>query len=227
MRHARPAHAQTATHDGRFCSVEHLLEDDAFPGLAALAPALESALPSICAVQHTGGDAYFRLDDARVLAWLVAKTDAVTAALRGGGAGGGAAFEALGAGLTAYSVEFWGEYVSRAWLTRLQERLGCAAAGPVVEGGMAAPMPLASHDGFGADAPNKKPKLTKVRARRALTLAPRICVLSRVSRAPPARRARQTDVQNASRALSLATKNAKASAGTKSLASFFGKPAAK
>jgi hypothetical protein len=203
--------------------VEHLLEDDACPGLAALAPALEASLPSLCAVQHTGGTAYYRLDDARVLAWLAAKTDAVTAALRGGGAGGGAAFDALGDALTSYSVEFLGEYVARPWLTRLQERLGCATAGPVTEGGMTAPMPLAAHDAFASDGPNKKPKLTKARS------APMLAALCLALHVPdvPVHRTRQTEAQNASRALSLATKNAKAASGTKSLASFFGKPAAK
>jgi hypothetical protein len=89
---------QTPTHEGRFCSLEHLLEDDAFPALAALAPAAGAALHSVCAMQVTGGDAYYRLDDARVLAWLACKTDQLLAALRGADAGGGPAFVALGSG---------------------------------------------------------------------------------------------------------------------------------
>jgi hypothetical protein len=186
--------AQTATHEGRFCSVEHLLEDGACPALALLAPGAPAALPCVCAVSRAGGDDYYRLDDARALAWLAAKARALADALRAGTGGGAGAFAALGdAALNGYAVELLGEYVSRDWRTRLAAHLGCEASapGPVVEGGGGgAPAGWEPHAGEANAA--KKPKLS------------------------------QAEKQSAARAVSLAAKNAKAATGTRSLASFFG-----
>lgn len=192
---------QTATHDGRYCSLEVLLEDERFPALGALSACAHAALPAVCSVQSVGaGEDYYRLDDARALAWLCCKTDTVLAALRSGGAGGGAAFAAMGDSLTGYAVELLGEYVAKPWLQRLQTHLRCTPTSlQALEGGsgvaeLAASVP---HTDSGANA-NKKPKQLS-----------------------------KTELQNASRAQSLAAKNAKAASGTRSLASFFGKPVSK
>ena len=149
-------------------------------------------------MQRSGPDAVYRLDDARALAGLAAKAELLERTLMRGEAGGGGTFSALGeSGVRSYAVELLGEYLPRAWLARLQEHLGCAPSGPGAEGAPArAVEPAHFADAGGGDAAAKKPKLTK------------------------------TEAQNASRAISIATKNAKAAAGTKSLASFFGKPKA-
>jgi hypothetical protein len=139
------------------------------------------------------------LDDARTLAWLACKAERLQATLLSGDAGGGGSFTALGeSGVRSYAVELLGEYLSRAWLARLQEHLGCTPSGPGTD---AAPARAAADQAHRADVDDggaaiKKAKLSK------------------------------TEQQNASRAVNLAAKNAKAAAGTKSLASFFGKPKA-
>ena len=191
--------AQTETHEGRFCNLEHLLENDAYPGLAKLATAAAPALASVCAVQVSGPDKFYRLDDARTLAWLACKAERLQATLLSGEAGGGGSFTALGeSGVRSYAVELLGEYLSRAWLARLQEHLGCPPSGPGTEGMPARTAADQAHHAEGDDggAASKKLKLSK------------------------------TEQMNASRAVNLAAKNAKAAAGTKSLASFFGKPKA-
>ena len=176
--------------------MEHLLEDEACPALAALAPVAAPALASVCAVQRSGPDEFYRLDDARALAWLACKAERLQATLLSGEAGGGATFSALGeSGVRSYAVELLGEYLPRAWLARLQAHLGCSPSGPGPDGPSARAAAEPAHFAD-AERPAKKPALTK------------------------------TEVQNASRAVSIAAKNAKAAAGTKSLASFFGKPKA-
>ena len=172
----RPCRAQTASHEGRYCDLEHLLDDERCPALASLAPAAAASLASVCAVQRTGGAEYYRLDDARALAWLAAKAEHAAAALRAGEAGGGGAFAALGdAGVLSYAVGLLGEYLSAPWLARLQEHLGCAAAGPVMEGGSGGgSKPDAGFAPFVEEGnANKKPKLSKVRM---LKLCARACV---------------------------------------------------
>jgi hypothetical protein len=159
-----------------------------------LAPLAAPALASVCVVQRSGADEFYRLDDARALAWLAVKAERLLAVLMSGEGGGGGTFAALGeSGVRSYAVELLGEYLPRAWLARLQAHLGCSPSGPGADG--APSRPSAEHAHFaeaGDAAAAKKPKLTK------------------------------TEAQNASRAVSIATKNAKAAAGTKSLASFFG-----
>jgi hypothetical protein len=159
-----------------------------------LAPLAAPALASVCVVQRSGADEFYRLDDARALAWLAVKAERLLAVLMSGEGGGGGTFAALGeSGVRSYAVELLGEYLPRAWLARLQAHLGCSPSGPGAGG--APSRPSAEHAHFAepdAAAAAKKPKLTK------------------------------TEAQNASRAVSIATKNAKAAAGTKSLASFFG-----
>lgn len=122
-------------------------------------------------MQRSGADQFFRLDDARALAWLAAKAERLVVTLLAGEAGGGGTFSALGeSGVRSYCVELLGEYLSRAWLARLQAHLGCAPSGPAQEG---APARQAVEQEAQEAAP-KKPKVTKTEAQnasRAVSLA--------------------------------------------------------
>ena len=187
--------AQTGTHDGRFCSAEHLLDDPQCPVLARLRSAAEQALPAVCSVQQVGEESFFRLDDARVLAWLSLKVDAVVASLRAGAAAG-AAFEALNQEqLTAYAVDLMGEYLAPALLDRLRTHLRCSASAP--EGVSMAPLDGHRHSDASFEPDSKRPK------------AP---VLSAAAK------------NTASRLATAKAKNAKAAEGCVNLASLFGKP---
>ena len=188
--------AQTETHEGRFCSAEHLLDDPQCPVLARLRPAAEQALPAVCSVQQVGDDSFFRLDDARVLAWLSLKVNAVVASLRAGAAAG-AAFEALNdEQLTAYAVDLMGEYLAPALLDRLRVHLRCSAS--TQEGVSTQPVDGHRPSDASYEPDSKRPK------------AP-----------PPLSTAAKSAV---SRLATAKAKNAKAAEGCVNLASLFGKP---
>lgn len=196
--HARALALQTETHAGRYCSAEHVLEDAQWPALVHLRPAAEKALPAVCSVQQVGEELFFRLDDARLLAWLTLKVDAVMTALRAGAAAG-LAFEALDdAALRAYAVDLLSEYLTPGHLARLRTHLGCEATAPTEHAG----------------APAGVHAVAQMEEQDGKRLRP----------APPMSTAAK---QAASRAANIKEKNAKAAKGTVSLASFFGKPPAK
>lgn len=111
-------------------------------------------MPSVCDVQHSAGTSYFRLSDARLLAWLALKSRALSAALLAGESA--ASFAAYGEkAMTAYAVGLLGEWLPPPWLARLQTHLGVESGG---EGTVPAP-PLPS---MMADTPAlKKAKLSK------------------------------------------------------------------
>jgi ribonuclease H2 subunit B len=178
-----------------FCSLETLLESETENrGLARLQQLLEPSLPCVCAVQTVGDERYYRLDDARTLAWLSLKASNLAAVLRDGGAAG-AAFEALSQEeLLSYSVELLGEYVVAPWLAQLRSKLQlperCAAPAPAEASMLPQAAPTQQHHEGPAEA--KKAKLSS------------------------AAKAAQTRVESNTKA------NAKAAQGTASLASFFG-----
>jgi ribonuclease H2 subunit B len=194
---------RSESHEGRFCSLEVLLEDEASPALASLQPLAAAALASVCAVQEAGEDSFYRLDDERLLAWLSIKAERVAAALHSGAAAG-SAFDALGAdALLSYSVELLGEYLPPAWVARLRAHCGCA--GPPAE---EAPLPLPTGGGGGGGGSDRLD-------------GPGDAKKAKPGSAAAAAKASATRVANAKVA------NAKAAEGTASLRSFFSPPKAK
>lgn len=190
----------------RFVSAEQLLDDNAYPALAALGGAAARSLPCVCSVRLVGGDAFYRLDEARLVAWLGLKAAAAGRALRTQPCGA-ASYDGLDdASLLAYSLDLLGEYVAPHWVQRARRAEGLppaaggaepgAAAGAAGWGAAAAPAAAAAAagDDDGPRAAKKaKPSAAEQRAAKA----------------------RETQ----------AAKNAKAAAGSRPLASFFSPPA--
>ena len=192
---------RSESHEGRFCSLEVLLEDDTCPALASLQPLAAASLASVCAVQEAGEDSFYRLDDERALAWLSIKVERVAAALHSG-ASAGSAFDALGAdALLSYSVELLGEYLSPAWVGRLRAHCGCSAGGPAEE----CLPPLPPTGGGGGERMDGPADAKKAKPGSAAASA----------------KASATRVANSKLA------NAKAAEGTASLRCFFSPPKAK
>jgi ribonuclease H2 subunit B len=106
---------------GNFVDAEQVLE--AAGGAApALRPLLAGgALAAVCDAKAAGGEAYYRLSEARALAWLRLKV----AAARGAFAALDPAFAQMeGHSLTAYAAAFLSEYLSPAWQGLLARELG-------------------------------------------------------------------------------------------------------
>lgn len=69
---------------GYFCSVYQILESsEEHPQLKLLAASAGQCLPLVCDVKEAGGDAFYRLNDDMVLAWLLVKLPIVRGALEG------------------------------------------------------------------------------------------------------------------------------------------------
>lgn len=62
---------------GVFTSLDNLLESDGQPQLHRLTELLKPHLPCVCDVKQVADDSYYRLSDARVLAWLCCKVQQV------------------------------------------------------------------------------------------------------------------------------------------------------
>eukprot|EP00887_Chlorella_sp_A99_P003218 scaffold9.g3218.t1 len=111
---------------GVFCDLEQMLSPLGQASAHLLAPLLapaaassSSALECVCDWKEAGGQRYYRLSEARALAWLRCKVGAAAAALRTTHA---PAFEGMDdAALSAYAAGLMGEYLSRAWRDRLAQ----------------------------------------------------------------------------------------------------------
>ena len=115
---------------GVFCPLAQALGDFAGGELQCLEPLLPPAtLRLVCDAREAGGDTYFRLSDARLLAWLRVKARRVAEAGCAGVPGLAALDEA---GRLAYAAGLLGEYLAPEWARRLGAALGVplAAAAP-------------------------------------------------------------------------------------------------
>ena len=111
---------------GVFCPLAQALGDFAGGELQCLEPLLSPAtLRLVCDAREAGGDTYYRLSDARVLAWLRVKARGVAKAGCAGVPGLAALDEA---GRLAYAAGLLGEYLSPEWARRLGATLGVPLA---------------------------------------------------------------------------------------------------
>jgi len=97
----------------------------------------------ICDSKQVGEQYFYRLNDARVLAWLGLKADQTKAALVEQ-ASGFAGMDPMG--LTAYAVGILGEYLSPEWSMKLSKYLELPQPGDDTANGGAAPPPLYNFD---------------------------------------------------------------------------------
>ena len=117
---------------GVFCSLEQALchEEEVYPD--ALRPAVERGLGAICDIKEVGGDRYYRLNDARVDAWLRLKVAQARRALAKGNPAFSltdeAAQDLYGAGVVA-------DYLDASWGARLRAMFGVPAAAAAAAAG--------------------------------------------------------------------------------------------
>lgn len=138
---------------GMFQDAASLLCVDDWPGAAALERAAAAALPLICDVKEVGGDAYYRLSDARALAWARCKLRQTLAALRAGAPGSVAGLADDDA--RAYALGFMAEYLSAPRLAQLAASCGLSpagVAGSATPASRAAPSPGAALSPYGGGA---------------------------------------------------------------------------
>ncbi|KAK9828045.1 hypothetical protein WJX81_004454 [Elliptochloris bilobata] len=88
--------------------------------------AQRSQLEAVCETRDVAGERFYRVDDARVLAWLRCKVARAAAALRGSGGAFGGMDDA---GLAAYAAGLLGEWLSPAWQRKLAAAYGLPASG--------------------------------------------------------------------------------------------------
>ncbi len=185
---------------GTFVDAEQVLE--AAGGAApALRPLLAAgALAAVCDARAAGGEAYYRLSEARALAWLRLKV----AAARGAFAALDPAFAQMeGHSLTAYAAAFLSEYLSPAWQGRLARELGLPDPAEAAAAAAAAAAWAAAGNGGGGGGGGSQPD-----AKRPRTFDPK-----------EAARAKAAEARVAARA----AKAAKEAKTMRKLSSFFGK----
>ncbi|KAL4537198.1 hypothetical protein Ndes2437B_g08347 [Nannochloris sp. 'desiccata'] len=174
-----PALESTRSSGGNFCELEHCLE------FLCLKPAASESLTDlitpeqmqcICDSKQVGDQYYYRLNDARVLAWLGLKADQTKAALVEQAAG----FAGMDhMGLTAYAVGILGEYLSPEWSNKLSKYLGLpqpggdSGGGTAAANGAAVPPPLYNPDVTFDRAEAKRPRYDPKEAAKAKAQAAR------------------------------------------------------
>lgn len=110
---------------GTFCSIDHVVEcmdcgQDGYR-LMSIIDRQKDKIKSICEWKENGGDIYFKLDDDKVVSWLVKKVRRLEAALKEKDK----AFEALDEkALAGYASGIVAEYISDAWNSMLHKSLG-------------------------------------------------------------------------------------------------------
>ncbi|GAX75496.1 hypothetical protein CEUSTIGMA_g2939.t1 [Chlamydomonas eustigma] len=145
--------------EGFFCDIDQILGcSDCCHLIHVRTTALEH-LPCICDTKLAGGDIFYRLNDSKVLAWLLAKMQQVLEAL--GGVLGGMDEE----GRLGYVVGFMSEYLSEYWSNKLSRHLKV----DVLDACSVGQTRLASHvqdiiSNTGSGAADKKQKVDLVKA---------------------------------------------------------------
>ena len=61
--------------EGRFCSLDQMLESEELPRSPEFVQQLPALLEAVCCVKEVGGDKYFRVNDELVSACLLVKAD--------------------------------------------------------------------------------------------------------------------------------------------------------
>ncbi|EIE24959.1 hypothetical protein COCSUDRAFT_83651 [Coccomyxa subellipsoidea C-169] len=113
--------------EGVFTERDELLQTEACSGNAQLAELMQGSFACLCDVKESGGNVYYRLNNAKVLAWLRCKLRRLRGALLDSSANFAAMDDTL---LTSYAVGLLGEYLSEAWLQRLCNACGISLAAP-------------------------------------------------------------------------------------------------
>ncbi|KAG0561431.1 hypothetical protein KC19_9G064400 [Ceratodon purpureus] len=67
---------------GKFRSLDDIVSVDGYPGYECLRPYLQRSLGIICESREVGEDMFYRLDDSKVLAWLLCKVAKLSEALK-------------------------------------------------------------------------------------------------------------------------------------------------
>ncbi|KAL4856766.1 Ribonuclease H2 subunit B [Chlorella vulgaris] len=106
-----------------FQDIEQILSTAASSSAALLLPLLGSGeqLGCLCDVKRVGGQGYYRLNDALVVAWLKLKVEQAMAAMRTSPAAAFSGMDDLS--LTAYAAGLVGEYLGQHWQDKLAAAL--------------------------------------------------------------------------------------------------------
>uniref|UniRef100_A0A7N0R897 Ribonuclease H2 subunit B n=1 Tax=Kalanchoe fedtschenkoi TaxID=63787 RepID=A0A7N0R897_KALFE len=108
------------SHPGNFRQLEEVLFLDGYPDYHSLLPLAEAAIAVVCQVKEVGDFKFFRLDDAKVLAWLACKANQLKAALPKLDEHYAGRYER---DTLMDSVLIMGEYLSESWLKLLCDHL--------------------------------------------------------------------------------------------------------
>lgn len=116
---------------GMYTPLEDLLMDEQYPHIMEMLAVAREQLPLICDVQDVGEEKYLRLNEDKVLAWLLCKLDQAEAALDQQGAG----VPHMEVDMRrAYVLGMMKEYLSNEWHQRLVDHLNIQPVGlPGVE----------------------------------------------------------------------------------------------
>lgn len=157
---------EKASEGGSFCDLEHCLEcwgAGAAGGAAAAAAANHDQLRCLCDAKEAGGQRYYRLNEAKVLAWLKIKVNQAKTALTATAAG----FAQMeDSGLTVYAAGLVGEYLSSEWSAKLEGALGLPKEGDA-GAATSGPAPPPPYDGYELPDQAKKARFDPKEAARA------------------------------------------------------------
>ncbi|KAF5842512.1 ribonuclease H2, subunit B [Dunaliella salina] len=147
-----------AGNEGVFCALDQILTEAGaqWQGAERLAQAAVRAdFACLCDCKESGGDAYYRLNDKKALAWLVCKVQQARQSLSYQLSSMEAAAQ------TAYVVSFLSEYLPDQWVTKLAKQLGVEAE---LKGSQ--PLPASNGPESSQHQPEKKQKVDPKEAAR-------------------------------------------------------------
>lgn len=159
---------------GTFCDLEQCLESLGSPHAHRLVPLLSNGqLECICDAKEAGGARYYRLNEAKALAWLRLKVEKTKAALIASSPQFGSLEDTA---LTVYAAGILGEYMTKDWSAKLATALNLPSEMQAGGDGIKALAPQGYNPDLimpSQDREAKKPRLDPAAAAKAKALEAR------------------------------------------------------
>lgn len=162
---------EKAQKQGMFCSLDHVVDflqgkNGEQHSLLGVMKSKEEEIKQVCEWKENGGEAYFKLDDSKLLEWLSRRVGIIKNHLETNEE----TFRALdGQALSAYAIGILSEYLSDGWTDALYTKLGvqkpCMQSDGVAIPGADLDQPEAKKPRIDAKAVQKKAKQQEAKAR--------------------------------------------------------------